>query len=326
MDMRRMNRVSALVISIVVCVSVGAGTQKPEDGTKKLTVHPAPQATGAKELLLLPKPEELTDADAFPLYVKAIESMPKELDWDKIRAWRQLPVSQLPKEEVAFALRQLDASLPLLEQAGRCKRCDWPLFDDESPFNFTACRHLAFLLALKARSDLSRGDSASCVRALGTGLAVAKHLGSGPSAIHLLVGVAIGAVVYGEVEQYVQQPGAPSLEVAIRAIPKPLFDEKHSDLFGVDADSRAKAQLVVRRANRHLIALQYIETLRLNATKTGKWPQTLDELKTSLPNDPVAGKPFSYKRLSDAQATLEGPLAPDGDAKDRIGYELTLAK
>ena len=326
MGMRWMNQVSALVMSTAACVSVTVATQKPDDGTKKLTIHPAAPATGIKELLLLPKPEELTDADAFPLYVKAVESMPKELDWAKIRGWRQVPVSELPKEEVASVLRQLDASLPPLEQAGRCKRCDWPLFDDESPMNFTACRNLAFLLALKARSDLNRGDSASCVRTLGTGLALAKHLGSGPSAIHLLVGVAIGAVVYGEIEQYVQHPGAPSLEAAIRAIPKPLFDEKHSDLYGTDAASRSKAQLVVGRANRHVIALQCIETLRLYASKTGRWPQTLDELKASLPDDPVTGKPFTYKRLSDTQAILEGPLAPGGDAKDRIGYELTLAK
>jgi len=75
-----------------------------------------------------------------------------------------------------------------------------------------------------------------------------------------------------------------------------------------------------------VIALQYIETLRLYATKTGKWPQTLDELKASLPNDPVAGKPFSYKQVSDTQVILEGPLAKGGDAKDAVRYELTMGK
>ena len=83
----------------------------------------------------------------------------------------------------------------------------------------------------------------------------------------------------------------------MRAIPKPLFDENHSDLYGMDQAGRSRAQLLFMRANRHVIALQYIETLRLSATKAGKWPQTLDELKAGLPNDPVSGKPFSYKRV-----------------------------
>lgn len=323
----RVNRVLALVLSMIVFASAAAAAQKPEDGTKKLTVRPGRQAAGVTELLLLPKPQELTDADAFPLYAKAVKSLPEDLDWNKIKAWRQMPAKDLPQEDVASVLRSFDAILPLLEQAGKCKRCDWPLsFEDDAPIDLNTCRNLAFLMALKARSELARGDYTSCVRTVGTGLALAKHLSAAPVVIHLLVGVAVSAIVYGEIEQYVQQPGAPSLEAAIRAIPKPMFDEQHSDLFGMDEAGRARVQLLLRRGNRHAIALQYVENLRQYATKTGKWPQTLDELKADLPNDPVTGKPFTYKRPSDTQATLDGPVAPGGDAKDRIGYELTLAK
>jgi len=328
MCMSQVDRALALVVSIVLCVSVAAAAQKPDDGTKILTVHRGGQAVGATELLLLPKPQELTDADAFPLYAKAVKTLPKDLNWEKIVAWRQTPVKELPLEDVASVLRSFDAILPLLDQAAKCKRCDWPLaIEDDPPMNLNACRNLSFLIALKARSELARGDSASCVRILGTGLALAKHLGAGPNAIHLLLGVAISAIVYGEIEQYVQQPGAPSLEAAIRAVPKPMFDEKHSDLYGMDEAGRSKVQLLLRRSNRHVIALQYIETLRRYATKAGKWPQMLEELKADLPNDPVTGKPFAYKRPSDGQAILEGPPAAGGDAKkDAIRYELNLAK
>ncbi len=305
----------------------GAAGGQPQDVTKRLTVRPGGQAAGAVELHLLPKPQELTDADAFPLYAKALKALPKGLDWNKIKGWRQIPVSQLPKDDVASVLRQFDASMPLLEQAAKCKKCDWPLSTEgDASVDLNACRNLMSLVALKARSQLAGGDYASCVRTLGTGLALARHLNAGPSAIHVLVGVAAGAIVFGEIESYVQQPGAPSLEAAIRALPKPLFDEKHSDFFGMDEAGRSRAQLVVSRANRQVIALQYIETLRLSTTKAGKWPQTLDELKANLPNDPVTGKPFSYKRVSDTQVILEGPLAKGGDAKDTIRYELTMGK
>jgi hypothetical protein len=185
---------------------------------------------------------------------------------------------------------------------------------------------MVFLVVLKARSQLARGDYASCARTLGTGLALAKHLGASANVIHLLVGVAVGAVVYAEVELYVQQPGSPSLEAALRAVPKPLFDENHSELYGMDEESRNKVRLVLGRGNRHIIALQYIEMLRSYAMKAGRWPETLDDLKASLPDDPVAGKPFAYKRLSEGQAILEGPLPTGGGAKDAVRYELNVVK
>jgi hypothetical protein len=327
MGSNRMNRMFALAMSVVVCASIDAAAQKPADVTKKLALRPIGKTAGTVDLQLLAQPQELTDADAFPLYDKAVKSLSKDLDGNKIRSWREMPVSQLPKDDVAAALGQLDANMLLLERAARCKRCDWPpSAEGDASIGVNACRNPALLLGLKARYQLAGGDYASCVRTLGTGLALARHLGAGPSVIDLLVGAAVSAIIYGEIESYVQQPGAPSLQAAIQAIPKPLFDEKHSDLFGMDAASRERAQLLLMRANRHAIALQYIETLRLYMTKAGKWPQTLDELKAGLPNDPVAGKPFSYKRVSDTQAILEGPLPKGGGAKDTVRYELTIAK
>jgi hypothetical protein len=320
-----MNRAFAFMLSLVVCVSAGAA-QKAGDATKKLTVY-APGVMSGGGLSLLPRPEEMTDADAFPLYEKGIQSLPKGLDGGKVRAWRQTPLQELPREEVGAVLRQSDATLQLLEQAGRCRRCDWPVsFEGHPPVDLNSCRNLIFLVALKARSQLARGDYLSCVRTLETGLALAKHLNAGPSALHALVGAAAGAVIWGEIELYMQQPGAPSLETALRAIPKPLFDEEPSDLYGTDEASRSRAQLILRRANRHLIVLQYLETLRSYTAGTRQWPRILEELKTDLPNDPVTGKPFSYTRLSDTQAILEGPLPPGGDAKDNVRYELTLVR
>jgi hypothetical protein len=322
----RMNQVFVLVLSLVVYASADAA-QKPADGTKKLTVYAAGQVPGAAELSLLPQPQEMTDADAFPLYQKAVQSLPKGLDWAKIKAWRQTPLKELPQEEIGLLLRRSDAAFRLLEQAGKCRQCEWLLNSGgDSPLDLTACRNSVFLLALQARSQLARGDYGSCTRTLGSGLALAKHLGTAPTVVHLLVGVGVSAVIYDEIEQYLQQPGAPSLEAALRGIPKPLFDEEHSDLYGTDEASRSRAQLVLRRGNRQVVVLQYLETLRIYATKAGRWPQTLEDLKTDLPNDPVAGKPFSYKRLSDTQAILEGPLPKGGGAKDNVRYELNLAK
>jgi hypothetical protein len=326
MPWNRTNQVFVFVLSLVICASADAA-QKPESETKKLTVYAAGQVPGAAGLSLLPQPQEMTDGDAFPLYQKAIQSLPKELDWTRIRAWRGMPLKELPQEEIGLLLRQSDAAFQLLEQAGKCRQCEWLLSSGgDSPLDLTACRNSVFLLALQARSQLARGDYESCTRTLGSGLALAKHLSTAPTVIHLLVGVGASAILYGEIEQYMQQPGAPSLEAALRAIPKPLFDEKHSDLYGTDEASRSRAQLILRRGNRHLVVLQYLETLRSYAAGARRWPRTLEDLKTDLPNDPVSEKPFSYRRVSDTQAILEGPLPEGGGAKDNVRYELTLVK
>jgi hypothetical protein len=323
----RVNRLFMLLLPLVVCASDKAASQKPQDATKRLTFPAAGQAAGTAGAQLLPAPQEMIDADAFPLVRKAVQSLPKGLDWGKIRVWRQTPLKELPREEIESLLRQTDATLQWLEQAGRYRRCDWPLnSEDEPPVELNACRNLALLVAVKAHSQLARGDCVSSARTFGTGLALAKHLGEGPTLIHLLVGVAVGAVVCDEIELYMQQPGAPSLAVALRAIPVPSFDEKRSELYGMDEGGRGKAQLVLARANRNVLVLQYLETLRACATQAGRWPPTFEDLKADLPSDPVSGKPFSYRRLSDTQAILEGPLPKGGDAKDNIRYELNLVK
>jgi hypothetical protein len=110
-------------------------------------------------------------------------------------------------------------------------------------------------------------------------------------------------------------------------MPKPLFDEEHSELYGMDEPSRNRIRLLLRRANRHVVALQYIEALRLYPVAAGQWPETLAELGTNLPDDPVTGRPFSYTRLTETRATLEGPRPDGGHAdKDVIRYELNLVK
>jgi hypothetical protein len=294
---------------------------------KKLVIHVAAQSKTPGELRLLLGAQEAIEGDAFALYEKAIGSLPKDPDWGKITGWRQTAVKDLPLEEAAAVLRPFEASLALLEQAGKYRQCEWPVIvEDEVPANLRACRNMALLLSLQARYHLGRGDCESCVRTLGTGFALARHLSAGPNVLHLLIGAAVSSVACGQVEVYVQQPGAPSVEAALRTIPRPLFDEKHSEIYGQDPKSQDEIRLLLRRANRHIIALQYIEALRAHVTKAGRWPETLDELKVVLPADPVTGGPLAYRRATETQAILAGPVPEGGSARDGIQYELSIVK
>jgi hypothetical protein len=306
--------------------AVGVAAQ-PQQVVKKLAIHVAEEAKASIELGLLPGSEEATNGDAFVLYEKAVGSLPKDLDWEKVGDWRLTPAKELPLDDVAVVLRPLDASLALLEQAGRCSRCDWPFLVEEGmPANLRACRNMMLLLLLKARYYLGRGDHDSCVRTLGTGFALARHLSAGPNVQHLLIGAAVSSLVCGQVEVYVQERGAPSLEGAIRMIPRPLFDAERLDVHRQDPQSQSQLGFLLGRANRTIIVLQYVGTLRSYARRTGRWPKTLDELKAGLPDDPVTGTPFTYRRPTETQAVLEGPVPEGGSAKDGIQYELSIVR
>lgn len=327
MDYRWARWVLGLVLFLPWGPCPGASGESPEDGTKRLIVSLVHPRQTAGELRLVPGPQEMIDEDGFALYAKAFEAMPKDLDWGKIKAWREVPLKELPQGEIQSLLQRCQPAVELLEQAGKCKECDWPYqLKEGSPMSLQACRNAAFLLALQARVQLTQSDYASCVRTLRTGFALARHLGTGPTLIHVLVDVAISSALCGEIELYAQQPGAPSLEAALRAIPCPWVNEQHSELYGMDEAGRSRALQVLRRVNRHMIALRYIEALRRYGIEASAWPRSLDELKADLPDDPGAGKPFAYERLSETRAVLSGPLPKGGDAKDVVRYELNLVK
>jgi hypothetical protein len=325
MNEQRMRLVPGLLLLLLWKSCLGATGGEPEDGTKRLVLHPVPQGVSGGELRLLPGPQEMTEGDAFPLYVKAIEALPKDLDWMKIKSWRQLPLKGLPQAEVGSVLCSLDASLPLLEQAGNCKRCNWVIDFAGNPLSdLRPLRNIVFLIALRARSQLARADYTACAATLKVGWALARHLSTSTTAVHVLAGAAVSGVLCGELELYVQQPDAPSLEAALGAMPQPFVDEEPSDLYGLDEDSRNRGRLVLRRANRHIVALQYVETLRRHAAATGQWPETLDPLRSVLPDDPVTKKPFEYRRLTKTQAVLTGAMPEGGSARDILRYELNL--
>ncbi len=303
------------------------GETKEVEGTQRLTLYPAGDAEVGRAIRLLPGPQETSAGDAFTFYQKAIESLPSDLDWQRIGGWRGVALEELPLDEVGSTLRRCDLALELLERGSTCERCDWPVsYEDEVPPELRACRELSMLVALKARYHMARGEQRECARTLRTGFSLVRHLATGPTLLHLIIGAGVSGLMCLEVESFIEQPGVPSLESALRAIPKPLSDETHSEIYGLDEAGQDRVRTLLRRANRHIIVLQYIEALRLHATRAGQWPEALEKMRVDLPDDPVTGRPFTYRRLTETKAVLEGPLPEGGDAKDIIRYELDLAR
>jgi hypothetical protein len=90
------------------------------------------------------------------------------------------------------------------------------------------------------------------------------------------------------------------------------------------------ALLANARIERLLDALQCVEAIRMYAAEhDGALPESLDAMtETPVPIDPVTGKPFEYKKVDDATATLSASYPPGGPNHPAymINYELKLAK
>jgi hypothetical protein len=314
-----------IVVVLFAAVLTAAQPQEEKARTVELTLYPAKSPEPKQKYQLLPKAQEQTDADAVPLYEKAVQSLPKDFQEEQIRQWIKAPLSKLPREQVQSTLQQLGPTLQLLEQAAKCRQCNWPSFKPGTlPENLSEYRKLAYILALQARLQIAQGQYGPASGTMQTGFAVAKHIGGGPTVVQGLVGIAIGALMCRQIEEFIQVSGAPNLFWSLRALPKPFIDlTKQMELEMPDVKNRIR--LLMNRLDRHVAALQCIEALRLYAAgHNGKFPSALAEIaKVPVPGDPVTQKPFVYTRTG-SKAILEAPAPEGATDKEAMRYELKL--
>lgn len=310
--------VTCLMISLLITSTTYAGRARPP---VQLTLHPGKASESGQKYQLLPKDEELIDADAAPLYEKAVASLPAELNTDQINQWRKTPLDELPQKQVQTTLKQFKPSLKLLEQASRCKRCDWTY---EALQKLTQYRNLAFILTLQIHFEIAQGRYDSAIDTVRSGLALAKNLSKEPMLIPGLVAVAITEVICQQIDQFVQRPDAPNLYQVLRDLPQPFIDLT-DQLEIEEPDTAKKVHPLTNRLDRHITALQCIEALRhYTGAHNGKFPEKLSDVTDiKVPDDPVTKKPFSYTKTgSGAVLELEGTEGSEG--RDAIRYELIL--
>lgn len=325
-----------LIILLLTAVAVNGRTVE-------LTLHPAKAPEPAQRYRLLPKAEEQSDADAVPLYEKAVEQLPRNVKPDQIRKWRKTPADKLPRQQVRSTLEKYKPSLQLVEQAAKCKQCNWPPFNPGTlAENLSEYREIAFVLALQARLQIAEGQYEQAIGTIQTGLAMARHLGEAPNLTQNLVGVAIGALMCRELEQFIQGPNSPNLYQSLGTLPEPLVDitktieleianlKNYNFLIRrqfkkILEPAHERVRMIMNRLDRNVAALQCVEALRLYAAAhDGKFPKELSSItEVSAPNDPVTKKPFVY-RCTGSDAVLEAPAPKGATEREAIRYELNL--
>jgi hypothetical protein len=334
---------------IIITMSLMATTTEANQAQPwtELIIHPSKTSEAAQKYRFLPTAEEQTDADALPLYRKAIQLMPDNSLQKQFSDWRSLPADQLPAEQIESALKKLKPALDLLARATRCKQCNWPFIkpgqvnqqkmDDLSKF-----RQFAFILDVQSKLQIAQGSYDQARQTMKTSLSMAKHLGDAPMLIQGLVGIAIAALNQSRIEQFIQSDNGPSLYWALEDLPQPLVDINKAIKIETDnlknynislrkqlekqlkpAHDRVRMQM--NHLDRKIAALQCIEALRLYAdTHDDKFPEKLSDVtEVNIPNDPVTQKPFSYKSTG-SEAVLELEATEGSNGRDAVRYELKL--
>ncbi len=313
----------------------------------ELTVNPSKTTEAAQQYRLLPTAEEQTDADAVPLYQRAIQSLPEDFQPKQFSDWRSLPPDQLPVEQVESTLKKLKPTLDLLTQAARCKHCNWPFVkpgqvSQEFMDDLSKYRQFSFILDVKTKLQIEQGQYDRAIDTLKTSLATARHLGNTTTLVQGMVGVAIAARNQSRIEQLIQSDNAPNLYWALDDLPQPLVEITKAIDF--ETDNLKNYNLLLRKqfekqlkpahemirkqmnhVDRKIAALRCIEALRLYAgSHNAKFPEKpSDVTEVSIPNDPVTKKPFSYKSTG-SEAVLELEATEASEGRDAVRYELKL--
>jgi hypothetical protein len=335
---------ASLIIVFFVAFPASAQPQEGKTRTIELTLYPAKAPEPKQKYQLLPKAQEQTDADAVPLYEKAVQSLPKDFKTDQIRQWLDTPLDKLPLRQVQTTLQQLRPTLQLVEQAARCRQCNWPSVKaGAQPGDLQGYRMFAYILALQARFQVAQGQYDRAINTLQIGLATARHLGEAPTLIQGLVGVAIAGVIMNQAEELIQAPDAPILYWALQGLPKPFIDlakQIEIEIANIKKTgnpvirkqfeeqlkpAHERSLMVAKKLDRHIAALQCIEAMRLYAAgHNGKFPVALVEIaEEPVPGDPITRKPFSYTRTG-SKAVLEASAPEGATDKDAMRYELKL--
>ncbi|MBI2825616.1 MAG: hypothetical protein HYX69_13110 [Planctomycetia bacterium] len=219
--------------------SAADGRTEASEGATPLTKFDIPargEPSPALKYRLLPSFLELRPGNAAVVYTKITGGLEfrNSKEWgdidEKISDWMSAPLDQIPREEARKALDHYSYHLDQVAAAARMETCDWQLpIRDERPWairlpEVQSARTIARAVALRARLEIAEGKYDDALRTLQTGFALGRHVAQGRTLINGLVGVAICAIMFEQVETLIRQPDAPNLYWAIMAMPRPLID------------------------------------------------------------------------------------------------------
>jgi hypothetical protein len=85
-------------------------------------------------------------------------------------------------------------------------------------------RDFARILGAQSRYEVAHGDFEAAVETFQCGFSLGRHVAEGETLVNGLVGIVCCEVMTRQIQDYVQQPGAPNLYWALSVLPRPLIE------------------------------------------------------------------------------------------------------
>ena len=238
-----MPRLPALLLLLGLSSVVMAQPPKdaPPSYVRTTTVSPAVEPVPALKYELLPRLRDRVPGNAAHEYRRAallLPDPPRHPDaarkqFEITESWYGMTLDNLPVAEVRKHLKGYTGALRALDAAARCSHCDWQLVGrlsaetlDGHLTEVQKYRELSRVLDLCVRADLAEKKFDDAARNIATGLRLGKDVGEGATLIQMLVGIAITATFQGELDRWIEQPGAPNLYWALTTLPNPFIDPR----------------------------------------------------------------------------------------------------
>lgn len=211
-----------------------ARAAEPTETVVRMTVRPALAPKPALKYQLLPEMREMSPGNPIQAYYKCFAEQynfwrTKELV-EKREQWQTMPLSDLPREEIRNS-GFVRGPLRYADWAARLDTPDWQILlqaKREGPLmllpDIQQLRELAGALKVRFRLEVAERRFDDALVTAKTLLALSRHLGEHPTLIGELVGVAMGSLAVGPLEEMIQQPGSPNLFWALTDLPRPFID------------------------------------------------------------------------------------------------------
>jgi len=217
---------STAILLLLQVAALSAGEALPV--RVAMTVNAADEPRPALRHRFFHDAYDQVPGNAAVAYARAMRLMFQNKDWiehmTQCAKWLDVPLDQLPVDEVTGVLQTHAAALLELRKATLHERCDWEIPIRAEGMgallpHLSEIRSAARLLTLDIRLSIRQGRFDDAIERLRAGFTIARHIGDSTLLIEGLVGVAIAQQMLAAVEDFIQQPGAPNLYWALTDLP-----------------------------------------------------------------------------------------------------------
>jgi hypothetical protein len=270
---------------------------------RKLTLSAQPIQQPVLQYQLFPLASQRKPGNAAPIYLRFAQGRPEKVKQELVERgpkWLELPLNELPRQEVHQLLGFHRYVLNQMDLAARRQTCDWDYtLDVDDPLSILLpdaqeMRTYLRLLAIKARLETLEGHFPQAVRTLETGLSFSQQVSTTPFLISGLVGLAGGQVMTDVLLDLMERPNSPNLYWALTALPRPLFDLRNAfemeqnmmtllfpDLTDLDRPrSSEEWEAVLARVRKKIDYVRQIAAIEANPQPLANaviWAQTVPE-------------------------------------------------